>query len=80
VSDNGVEVPNLEQNIFLGSRVNGVLELALEFFGFLVIPVRVWGANLDCGHVGNDSFQTNGDNTFRDRMEGKKRLFGSFGE
>ena len=79
-SNNDIEVPNHEQNIFLGSRVNGVLELAVEFFGFLVIPGQVWGVNLDYGHIGNGSFQTNGDNMFRDRMDSKKRLFGLLGE
>ena len=51
------------------------MELAVEFFGFLVTPGRVWGANLDYGHVVNGSFQADGNNTFRDRMDGKKRLF-----
>ena len=80
VSDNGVEVPNHEQNIFLGSCVNDVLELAVEFFGFLAILGRVWDVNLDYGHVGYGSFQMNGDKTFRDRMDSKKRLFGSLWE
>ena len=67
-------------SFFLGSSVNGVLEFAVRFFGFLVTPGRVWCVNMIYGHLGSGFLKTNDDNTFRDRMDIKERLFGSLRE